>query len=244
MEDNTINNMNNNVNPKDMGGTDNNKKTLVVPLISIIISFMIIVISIIAIVLLLKEDNQKEKPKVKIEEVEDEVTHKINGSEVDAFYERKDVLGESSVEEENTFSEEEVIQLLTERGLYNEETASLKIITKYDINGNHLYKKEISSTSKEKHPEYSLVYNPESRNPNWEILVTGKDIIALPLAHDTIKNVARSNYVIEKESVLSYDSETHKFFRNILSEDLFALTKVKKIDKQTIEQLANTKFKE
>ena len=254
MEKNTTNSMNNNTNQNKIDGVNNKKKGLVVPLISIIISFMIITISLIAIFLMLKKANKNEKPKVEIEKAEDEENHGINGSEVDTFYERAqegidqselnnntDSSGETqeefSVTENNTFSEEEVIKFLEEREF------SGKIITDYDLEGNNVIEKEISSTSKEKHPSYTLTYTGEGENSKWTILIIGKEIIAKPTGYDETKyDSTAKNAVVEKESIVEYNSENKVFYKNMPSEDQLVLTKVEKIDKKTLDELSNTKF--
>lgn len=254
-----------NANTTGMNSTDS-KKGLVVPLVSIIVSSMIIIISIIAIILILNKSNKEtiskvEVEKVEVEKVEDKLDNKINDSEKDNLYEDtqgkveedtqggiqeetpKLTLGKFAVTDDNTFSEEEVVQLLKNLGIYTGDNTQREITTNYDMDGNYFRTKEISSTSKERHPYYTFWYMGGVLTSAWSVSVIGREIMAVPIGYDgTIPDLIAHNAVVENDTMLDYNNDENVFIREMPGEDKFVITKIEKINAKTLDELAETKF--
>lgn len=208
------------------GIQNNNKKFLTIAIILIVMLAILIILSVINIVFMFK-NNKEEIENYKVKNIGD-----------DAYFEENlDIVESSNVAEDNTFSEEEVIKFLAQRGLHG------KITTYYDINGNEHDEKEISETSEEKHPDYSLIYKEDAENGSvWNILVIGKEITAYPFEYNVENNAAILNAVLEEDLLTSYDSEENKFIKTKPNDEQLVVTKVEKIDKNTLKELENTKF--
>ena len=82
----------------------------------------------------------------------------------------------------------------------------------------------------------------ESESSIWNILVIGKEIIAYPFEYNVENNVAILNSVLETDFLNSYDSEKNRFLKTVPNKENLLVTKVQKIDKKTLDELAKTKF--
>lgn len=227
--ENNKNNENNENNNDNMNNTNKNKKLFYTVIILIVLSVILLISNIITVVLVLKKDNQNKKTEL-------EYNPEVNQ---DAYFEEhSEIIEANEAKEDNAFSEEEVVKFLDKRGLYG------KITTFYDINGNELDEKEISPTSKEKHPEYSLMYKDEDEAEGsiWYVLVIGKEITAYPFEYNAANNAGILNAVLETDFLVSYDSEKNRFLKTTPNKEQLVVTKVEKIDKETLNGLENTKF--
>lgn len=112
------------------------------------------------------------------------------------------------------------------------------IETEYSMDGTYYSTKFISNTSQEKHPIYQMEYVAENGSV-WTILEINGTVMAYPVSYNMQSSSNVQVIISEKDTVMSYDSRTGKFYETIPKESELIVKKASRIDVETIENLTD-----
>lgn len=128
------------------------------------------------------------------------------------------------------YTEEEVIQLLEERGF-----TDCEITTSYSFEGEYRGDAVISSSSSDKHPVYETYYLVGDEL--WVISVIEGNIMATPSSYNLAHVENTPVLISESEEIMSYDSSTNSYYRTIPDTKVLDVRVVERIDAKTLESL-------
>jgi len=154
-------------------------------------------------------------------------------NEADEYYnENAKVISVTKAKEsDDVLSEQEVANLLFERG-FNTET----VVADYTMNGEYLDEAKIDEDSNEKHPIYKMLYGSKSEIL-WNIYVINGVVSAYPVSYNLVSNRQAVLLITETDTVTSYDYTSNQFYETIPKESVMIVRKVSKIDKETLDNL-------
>lgn len=127
-------------------------------------------------------------------------------------------------EQDAMLTEMEVCKLFAERGF-----TDCVITTSVDEDGNLIDTKEISDTSKEKHPVYEADYIGPDGNI-WSLMVNSDKIFAIPVLYNFQSENAVTTCIAEDDTITSYDYSAKKFYTLVPSEEALIVKKTERID--------------
>lgn len=110
------------------------------------------------------------------------------------------------------------------------------ITTEYSMDGVYSSSKNVSSDSEEKHPIYQTYYFSKAEEL-WTIFLINGMIMANPVSYNMQSNLDAQVIVSEKQTVISYDSTTNKFFETIPDKSALVVVSVDRIDATSLDNL-------
>lgn len=131
---------------------------------------------------------------------------------------------------DNVKTEKEVTDLLVAKGFNELDTYAL-----YTMEG-QLTEEIIENNTNEKYPIYETQYLSKS-NEIWTITIVDDVIMAFPVSFNLQSKLGVELIVSENEYVMSYDSKTNKFYKNIPNETTAHIKVVDRIDATTLDSL-------
>ncbi len=160
-------------------------------------------------------------------------------SDIDPYYsEKSDVISVTKAEEsDNVMTGEEVCKTLEERGFTEFEVENY-----YSISG-EMFEEEsyVQRDSTDKIP-YCQTYYVNSNNELWTIFIIDGAVMAMPVSYNLESELGVQVVFSEKDSVVSYDSESNSFYETIPYESELKVINagqidVKLLDKFTAEEI-------
>lgn len=128
-------------------------------------------------------------------------------------------------------TEDEICVELISRGFEGDS-----ITTEYDMDGTYSEPIDISNSSSDKHPVYQMDYL--SKNGDlWNISVINGSVLANPVSYNIQSNLNVQVIVSEKDTIMSYDSTTNKFYETIPNESALIVIHVDTINAETLDSL-------
>ena len=136
-----------------------------------------------------------------------------------------------ATDSKNVFTEQEVANLLSERGF-----DITTLITNCTIDGKSIEDTEIDGNSQEKHPLYKMAYGSDT-DLLWTIYVVNGVVSAYPVSYNLVSERQAPLLITETDSVISYDYNSNQFFETIPKESTVIVRKVDRIDKETLDAM-------
>ena len=130
----------------------------------------------------------------------------------------------------NVKTEKEVTDLLAAKGFNGLDTYAL-----YTMEG-QLTDEIIENNTNEKYPVYETQYLSKA-NEIWTITIVDDAIMAFPVSFNLQSKLGVELIVSENEYIMSYDSKTNKFYKNIPNEATAHIKVVDRIDATALDTL-------
>lgn len=172
------------------------------------------------------------KSEDRIEDLETK-PHMLEYTDADEYYqERGEVLDViEAPKSKETYSEQDIVSVMQERGFPNMLAAD------YTINGDYdSVEFDADTKEKAKHPTYSTYY-ASSSGVTWIIMVCNGQIMANPLSYQIDNQVSGYLLFSETPEITSYDSATNRFFVTIPKPEEVKVHVVDRIDAETLDSL-------
>ena len=196
-------------------------------LIVIAVVFLFLTVISILIVFWVKKKNS-----------ETNINKKEELSVAEQYYnENAEIISVKDVTSDNTLSESEVFDYLSEKGFKDPD-----VTYSYSLTGEYSSEEKADPASNEKHPMYGMYYISQN-NEVWYLNIIGEEIFATPLSYCMKYNPAVPIIISTSESTFGYDDEKDKFYKIIPYESAATIKIVDDItaeilDKLTIEEVA------
>ncbi len=157
----------------------------------------------------------------------------VEAPDADEYYEsNSDILSETdAADSEYVHTESETYTNITGRGF-----GDFPITTNYSMSGEYSDDIEISPSSEEKHPMYSTFYVTSSGDL-WTIFEINGKIMANPVFYNEQSGSGVQLIISETESVVSYNSDSNKFYETVPDSSVLRVRTVSRIDAETLESL-------
>lgn len=142
-----------------------------------------------------------------------------------------EILSEINVNDATTvFSEAEVVETLINRGF-----GQYPVTSSYNMEGVYNSPTDVSENAVSKHPIYETYFLTEAEEV-WTIVIVDHTIVANPVSFNMQSELGVQVIFSESDSIMSYDSETNKFYESIPSKSVLLVKKVERIDKETLQK--------
>ncbi len=129
-------------------------------------------------------------------------------------------------------TEAETISAMDSRGL-----AQYPVTSEYSISGKYSEAADVSADSDTKHPIYTTYYVAENGDL-WTISEVNGQVCAYPVSYIMNSGLETPVIISETETIISYDSETNRFFEMIPDPATLIVKTVERIDAETLEKLS------
>lgn len=134
-------------------------------------------------------------------------------------------------ENEDVFSEKEVIEFLTERGF-----TEYPVTYDFNMDGTYTDEAEAAADSDERHPMYQTYFVAEDGSV-WSIFIVGRTIAANPASYNLQSDNEAQVLVSETETLTSYTEMGNKLYTTIPKESAIILKVVDQITSQKLNEL-------
>lgn len=159
--------------------------------------------------------------------------YEVPTKDADEYYRNNsNVISEINATDSDTVSSEKSIkENMKKRGF-----DQFPITYEYSISGKYENPIEVSRDSNDTHPMYTTYYVTESGNM-WTIFEINGTVMANPFFYNEQSELPAQLIISEKDSVVSYDNTTNKFYETIPNQLELVVKKVDKIDAEALENL-------
>lgn len=134
-------------------------------------------------------------------------------------------------ESDDVTNGKETYDTLHERGF-----ESCIITVSYDLDGEYLSDTAIEEDSDEAYPIYSTYYLSKTEEM-WLINVINGSVTAYPMNYNLNSEDGIETIIVENQTIMSYDSETNKFYETIPYDTSVSLKKVGEITTEVLDNL-------
>ena len=148
------------------------------------------------------------------------------------FNDNSTVLSRIPLSAEAMSREMQVLEDFVARGF-----TGVEVTSEYDANGNLMdYVAIATSTSAIRHPIYQAMYKAASGDV-WVLTEIGGVLMATPLSYNATQTSGVPVVISERNSIMSFDSQTKTFYENIPHDTVLKVITVERIDAETLANL-------